>query len=149
MNQEKFKAVYYPEEISEAMLAIGGSELDCKPEELQQALYEIKTIAENPYNSDYWRTLYYALERMAEVYEQNERCKRYEREEQLRRKPRVIVEIKGGAMTDVYADAPVEIDLMDYDNLEAADSEEEYESMLQEFADWNDEIKARTLWPVW
>lgn len=32
--------------------------------ELENALYNIKTIAENEYNKDYWRTLYNALQKI-------------------------------------------------------------------------------------
>lgn len=32
--------------------------------ELESALYNIKTIAENEYNKDYWRTLYNALQKI-------------------------------------------------------------------------------------
>lgn len=32
--------------------------------ELENALYNIKTIAENEYNKNYWRTLYNALQKI-------------------------------------------------------------------------------------
>ena len=39
----------------------GGNEQGQTVEAIEQALYNIKAIAENPYNSDYWRTLWQAL----------------------------------------------------------------------------------------
>ena len=37
--------------------------------ELQDAIYQLKAIAENPYNSDYWRVLWNALQNMTEARE--------------------------------------------------------------------------------
>ena len=35
--------------------------------DLQEALYQLKAIAENKYNCDYWRTLYKALSKIADI----------------------------------------------------------------------------------
>lgn len=35
--------------------------------DLQEALYQLKTMAENKYNCDYWRTLYKALSAIADI----------------------------------------------------------------------------------
>ena len=35
--------------------------------ELENAIYEIKAIAENPYNNDCWRTFYKCLQSLANV----------------------------------------------------------------------------------
>lgn len=35
--------------------------------DLQEALYQLKEIAENKYNCDYWRTLYKALSAIADI----------------------------------------------------------------------------------
>lgn len=35
--------------------------------DLQEALYQLKAIAENKYNCDYWRTLYKALSAIADI----------------------------------------------------------------------------------
>ena len=141
---DAFKPTYYPEEISEAILSLGNCAEDCKPEELQEALYEIKTIAENHNNSDFWRTLYYALERMTEEHEQAER------REKLRRPPRVIVEIKGGAMQSAYtdSDSPIQVELMDFDNLLAAEGDEADE-MLKDFKEFTDKKKSGEFRQVW
>lgn len=35
--------------------------------DLQEAMYQLKAIADNPYNSEYWRTLYKALSLIAGI----------------------------------------------------------------------------------
>ena len=37
--------------------------------DLQEALYQLKTIAENEYNCDYWRTLYKVLSAIVDISE--------------------------------------------------------------------------------
>lgn len=77
---ELFNPTYYPEEITEALLAFGGCEQDCAPEDVMEALYQIKAIAGNKLNSEYWRTLYYVLERITEVSEEQQRREKLELE---------------------------------------------------------------------
>ncbi len=61
---------YYPQEIAETLCKLADGEADGKPvEECTEALYQLKAIAENPYNSDYYRTLYKVLERLTERHE--------------------------------------------------------------------------------
>lgn len=35
--------------------------------DLQEAIYQLKAMAENKYNCDYWRTLYKALSAIADI----------------------------------------------------------------------------------
>lgn len=60
-------AEYYPDEIAEAIIAAGNGHIEHK-EGITEALYQLKAMAENPYNSDYWRELYAALENLALYY---------------------------------------------------------------------------------
>ena len=65
MLKEKENLYYdpYPEDVAAALIALAGIDADNKIfEDMQDALYEIKSIAENPYNHDYWRVLWDALQ---------------------------------------------------------------------------------------
>ncbi len=47
--------------------------------------------------------------------------------------PRVIVVVEGGVVQEVYASTPLDVSVLDYDNLEADDSlKEESEELLAE-----------------
>lgn len=61
---------YYPDEIAEAIIAAAYNPNEEKPnkDELTEALYQLKAMAQNPYSSDYWRELYAALENLALYY---------------------------------------------------------------------------------
>ena len=61
----------YPEDIAEKMLQ-NASDMDSadyeetresEKEDIVNALYQLKAICENPYNSDYYRTFFNALVR--------------------------------------------------------------------------------------
>ena len=61
---------YYPEELAVTLCKIAYD----KPDKdlitaCTEALYELKAMAENPYNSDYFRTFYRLLERIVNVSE--------------------------------------------------------------------------------
>lgn len=62
----------HPSEISEALYKLitvhGESETEpAALEELENAIYNLQAMAENPYNSEYWRTLYKALSGLVET----------------------------------------------------------------------------------
>lgn len=40
-------------------------------------------------------------------------------------KPRIIIEISGGVCVAVYADQPVNVDLLDHDNMQSGEMEPE------------------------
>lgn len=40
---------------------------DTTESDLQEAVYQLKAIAENEYNADYWRVLYKALSAIADI----------------------------------------------------------------------------------
>ena len=40
---------------------------DTTESDLQEAVYQLKAIAENKYNADYWRVLYKALSAIADI----------------------------------------------------------------------------------
>lgn len=54
---------FYPSEIAENLLKLSGSEEDSKEylEGLEEALYQLKAIAQNPYNMNYYRMLVHCL----------------------------------------------------------------------------------------
>lgn len=59
---------YEPGEIAERLCSLGYSEWSQNMQsECEEALYQLKAIAENEYNSDYWRTLWNTLQRLCEV----------------------------------------------------------------------------------
>lgn len=58
---------YGSEDITEKLLNIAEIKDEEIKEELTEAIYQLKAIAENPYNSDYWRILYNVLLKIAEV----------------------------------------------------------------------------------
>lgn len=64
---------YYPGEIAEAIFKAASDddpeEHAKEIEEMTDALYQLKAIAENKYNSEYYRTLYKYLYKLASVTE--------------------------------------------------------------------------------
>lgn len=69
-----FEYNYSPKEIAEKIYEL-NSDMDLNDykdikeieiQQLESAIYDIKTMAENKYNKDYWRTLYKALECLCE-----------------------------------------------------------------------------------
>lgn len=68
MNAENFNVIYYPDEIAEILCNLAfdnpNQEIinDC-----EEALFQLKMTADNPYNSDYYRTLYQVFEKITEV----------------------------------------------------------------------------------
>lgn len=59
MNNKMIHSPYYPEDIAYTLdkLTFGMNDT----QDLTEAIYWIKNAAENPYNHDYWRTLYQVL----------------------------------------------------------------------------------------
>ena len=53
---------YYPSDISAALAEIAGVEDASTIENVTGALYDLKAICENRYNSDYWRDFWRVLE---------------------------------------------------------------------------------------
>lgn len=61
-----FKKEIYPEEIAQTLCKLAEDEPDEKTvQDCEEAIYQLAAIAENPYNSDYYRTLYKVLEEIA------------------------------------------------------------------------------------
>lgn len=60
---------YNGEDIAEKLMSISGIEDNGIKEELTDAIYQVKAMAENPYNSDHWRILYNVLLKVAEMEE--------------------------------------------------------------------------------
>ena len=64
---------YYPGEIAEAIFKAASDddpeEHTKEIEEMTDALYQLKAISENKYNSEYYRTLYKYLYKLASVTE--------------------------------------------------------------------------------
>lgn len=63
------KVTTYPEELAEMFAGLLKDKNN--PELIQEltSVFEwIEAAAQNPYNKDYWRTLYGALDRLAEKY---------------------------------------------------------------------------------
>lgn len=58
---------YGSEDITEKLLNIAEIKDEEIKEELTEAIYQLKAMAENPYNSDYWRILYNVLLKITEV----------------------------------------------------------------------------------
>lgn len=57
---------YYPGEIAAALCGYIGETDTAVIDRIDSALYQLKAICENPYNSDYYADLYRALERFTE-----------------------------------------------------------------------------------
>jgi len=58
---------YYPDEIAETLCKLAFEYPgDDTIHEVEEALYQLKATAENPYNRDYYRILYRVLEKIAE-----------------------------------------------------------------------------------
>ena len=55
------KFEYYPWDVAAALVELGGGN-NKTVDELTNALYHIKALCENEYNSDYWRVFYKTLE---------------------------------------------------------------------------------------
>lgn len=58
---------YVSEDITEKLLNIAEIKDEEIKEELTEAIYQLKAIAENPYNFDYWRILYNVLLKITEM----------------------------------------------------------------------------------
>lgn len=57
---------YYPDEIAEKLCYLANEGKDGKIyDECTEALYQLLATAQNPYNADYYRTLYKVLEEVA------------------------------------------------------------------------------------
>ena len=75
MTYEQYNAAlkdqYYahPTDIADAIQKLTGC---FDQDKLTDALYEIQAICDNPYNRDYWRTLYVALATISEAVATNE-----------------------------------------------------------------------------
>jgi hypothetical protein len=60
------ETAYYPDEIANVLCKIAFDYPDKDTiKQCEDALYQLKAIAENPYNSDYYRTLYKVFETIA------------------------------------------------------------------------------------
>ena len=55
------KFEYYPWDVATVLVELGGGN-NKTVDELTNALYHIKALCENEYNSDYWRVFYKTLE---------------------------------------------------------------------------------------
>ena len=65
------ETIYYPDEIAETLCKLAFDFPDEKTiKECTEALHDLRAIAENPYNKDYFRTLYKVLETLVNVNEQ-------------------------------------------------------------------------------
>ena len=60
---------YDGEDIAEKLMSISGIEDNGIKDELTDAIYQVKVMADNPYNSDHWRILYNVLLKAAEMEE--------------------------------------------------------------------------------
>ena len=58
---------YGVEDITEKLMRFSEIEDNGIKEELTDAIYQVKAMAENPYNSDCWKILYNVLLKFAEV----------------------------------------------------------------------------------
>ena len=62
-----FEKNYYLDDITTALINCSGKQYEPEQaEQMEEALYQLKAIAENPYNSDSYRTLYKLLEDITE-----------------------------------------------------------------------------------
>lgn len=58
----KFEFSYHPTEIVDALCEILHIENEAVKKDLEEAMYQLLAIVENPYNSDFYRTMYMVLE---------------------------------------------------------------------------------------
>lgn len=58
---------YYPDEITSAICEKIGETNPAKKSDIENAVYNLKAICENEYNSDFYRVFYKALEKLTEV----------------------------------------------------------------------------------
>lgn len=58
---------YDNEDITEKLLNIAEIKDEEIKEELMEAIYQLKAMAKNPYNFDYWRILYNVLLKITEM----------------------------------------------------------------------------------
>ena len=56
----------YPEDIARALCAAVGMTEESEIKDCTDALYQLKAIAQNEYNSDFYRTFYAALSKLTE-----------------------------------------------------------------------------------
>ena len=64
-----FDKNYYPDDITTALINCSGKQYEPnQAEQIEEALYQLEAIAENPYNSDFYRTLYKLLEDITELH---------------------------------------------------------------------------------
>lgn len=61
-----FNTVYCPDEITMAFSSLVTDITEEEKKDLENGLYYLHSICENEYNSDYFRTTYKILERVAE-----------------------------------------------------------------------------------
>ena len=61
-----FNTVYYPDEITTAFSSLVTDITEEEKKDLENGLYYLHSICENSLNSDYFRTTYKILERLAE-----------------------------------------------------------------------------------
>lgn len=57
-----YKTEYYPGDIADAFCELLKIDNSTTKEQLEDALYQLKAIVENPYNSQFYTTLYMVLE---------------------------------------------------------------------------------------
>lgn len=63
---EEFEIKIDPESIMEMFVKTAAEESEEVKRDLTDALVHIMALAQNPYNQDYWRTLYRVLEKFTE-----------------------------------------------------------------------------------
>lgn len=70
-----FKKEIYPDEIAQTLCIIASENPNEQTvKDCEEAIYQLAAIAENPYNSDYYRTLYRVLEEIAKRKDYFKRC---------------------------------------------------------------------------
>lgn len=72
-----FNTVYYPDEITKAFSSLVTDITEEEKKDLENGLYYLHTICGNKYNSEYFRTTYKILERVAERIVFNNRQKNH------------------------------------------------------------------------
>ncbi len=55
--------------------------------------------------------------------------------------PKIIVEVRGGLVQEVYADSPVSVKVLDWDSLDSGTSEEEMEEIKKDCLELEAETK--------
>ncbi len=58
----KFEFDYHPTEIVDALCEILHIENEAVKKDLEEAMYQLMAIVENPYNHDFYKTMYMVLE---------------------------------------------------------------------------------------